>query len=219
MYRSRVLAVLVPSLLAAVLGGGAPAASASAAAPAGAGDGRPVPHCLNPEGDDLNALYHVKQRIIGPPACRETFARAQWVRSAPDWVTAADGASAVYPEGYAPRRVDPIEDFNHTFVSATYVHDIGTPREKSFTYKRKQVLRTGSVGSDGLPFTALISPPFTALGVGEHTTTVFITLEAEHCDGLGTVREENCLPAGRSLFSETSFEVVPRPRHDGPAQP
>ncbi|MET9467152.1 hypothetical protein ABZY44_20580 [Streptomyces sp. NPDC006544] len=214
MYRSRALAVLVPSLLAAVLGSGAPAASA-----AGSGDGGPVPHCLNPEGDDLNALYHVKQRIIGPPACRETFEKAQWVRSAPDWVTAADGASAVYPEGYEPLRIDPIDDFDHKFVSATYVHDIGTPQEKSFTYKRKQVLRTGSVGPDGLPFTALISPPFKALSVGEHTTTVFITLDAEHCDGLGTVREENCLPAGSSVFSDTSFEVVSRPRHDGDHDP
>ncbi|MFB0633020.1 hypothetical protein [Streptomyces sp. AB3(2024)] len=59
----------------------------------------------------------------------------------------------------------------------------------------------------------IASPPFKALTVGAHTSTVFVTLRAEHCDGLGTVREDNCLPAGTTPYTwDTPFEVQPRPR-------
>ncbi|MFZ3471183.1 hypothetical protein ACODT3_20705 [Streptomyces sp. 4.24] len=208
MNRARFLAAVVPSLLVAALGGAAATAPAAAASPP-----KPtVPHCLDTDGIDLNELYGVKERIIGPPACRETYAKEKWVRTAPAWSTAAGAEEAVYPDGYTPSRPDPIDDFNSKFVSATYVQDAGTPQEQSFTYKKKQVLRTGFVGSDGLPFSATVSPPFKALPLGPHTGTVYFTLSAEHCDGLGTVEEENCLPAGTFPWSvDTPFTVVPRP--------
>ncbi|MCY0934843.1 hypothetical protein [Streptomyces sp. H34-S4] len=156
----------------------------------------------------------MKERIIGPPGCRETYAKERWVRTAPAWITAPSAADAVYPEGYTPSRPDPIDDFNSKFVSATYVHDIGTPAEKTFTFKKKQVLRTGFVGDDGLPYSVAVSPPFKALDLGPHTNTVYFTLKAQHCDGFGTVVEENCLPAGTFAFSsDTPFTVVPRPSH------
>jgi hypothetical protein len=166
--------------------------------------------CLTPDGTDLNQLFGVKERIIGPPACREAFAGERWVQAAPSWVTAASASEAVYPEGYTPAKPNPIDDFNSKFVRARYVHDIGTPQEKTFTFGPREVLRTGFVGPDGLPFTGFVSPVFKPLGVGQHTSTVFFTLSAEHCDGLGTNRAENCLPAGEFLYAEVPFEVVQR---------
>lgn len=208
--RARFLAAVVPSLLVAALGGAAATAPA-AAAPLPKPEQR-VPHCVGADGTDLNELYGVKQRIIGPPACRETYAKQKWVRTAPGWSTAASAEGAVYPDGYTPSRPDPIDDFNSKFVSATYVHDIGTPGEESFTFRKKQVLRTGFVGDDGLPFSVTLSPPFKALGLGPHTNTVFFTLKEQHCDGLGTVEDENCLPAGTFAYTDdTPFTVVPRP--------
>jgi hypothetical protein len=179
----------------------------------GAGTAHAVPppdhNCLSPGGDNLNQLYGVRERIIGPPACREAFAGEQWVRTAPGWLTAASAAVAVYPAGYTPARPDPIDDFNTKFVRARYVHDGGTRQERTFTFGR-EALRTGFVTADGRPYSAPVSPAFHPLSVGQHTTAVYLTLSAEHCDGLGTNRGENCLPAGEFQYSVAPFQVFPR---------
>ncbi|WP_371616567.1 hypothetical protein [Streptomyces sp. NBC_00454] len=214
MKRARFLAAVVPSLLVAALGGVAATAPASAAPASAAPLPKPkheVPHCVTDEGD-LNVLYHVKERLIGPAACRETYAKEKWVRIVPGWSTALSGEGAVYPDGYTPSRPDPIDDFNSKFVSATYILDRGTPQEKTFTYKKKQILRTGLTGPDGLPYSVAISPPFKAPELGTHTTTVLFTLSAEHCDGFGTVVDENCLPGGTFPYTgDAPFTVVPKP--------
>ncbi|MEV7611711.1 hypothetical protein [Streptomyces sp. NPDC089799] len=214
MNRARTLAVavVVPCLLATVAAG--TATGADVPAPAAAPAARPsVPHCVTMDGSDLNELYGVKYRIIGPSTCRTAVQGEKWVRTVSPWFTAPGAAGAVYPEGYRPSRPDPIDDFNSKFVSATYIQDRGTAQEKSITFKRKEVLRTGFVDpTSGLSYSAAVSPPLKSLAVGLHTSTVLFTLKAEHCDGLGTVREENCLPAGTFLWAvDTPFEVVPRP--------
>ncbi|WP_150206449.1 hypothetical protein [Streptomyces venezuelae] len=209
MNRARFLAAAVPSLLAVSLAG-APAW----AAPAPSAFRPPVPHCLAPDGTDLNKLFDVKERIIGPEGCRTAFAKEKWVRTTPTWEVSG-AAGAVYPEGYEPARVAPIDDFISKFVSATYVHDIGTPDEQSFTFSRNEVLRTGA--TNGGAYAVAVSPPFKALSVGTHTGTVFFTLTAEHCDGLGVDREENCLPEGTFAYTgDIPFDVVPRPKDGYP---
>ncbi|MFG2292567.1 hypothetical protein [Streptomyces sp. NPDC048603] len=216
MNRARTLAAaaVVPCLLATVAAGtAAGAARADAPAPVAAPAERPsVPHCITMDGTDLNEFYDVKYRIIGPSTCRTAVRGEKWVRTVSPWFTAPGAAGAVYPEGYRPSRPAPIDDFNSKFVSATYVQDRGTDQEKSITFKKKEVLRTGFTDPTGLPFSTVVSAPLKSLDVGPHTSTVLFTLKAEHCDGLGTVREENCLPAGTFLWAvDTPFEVVPRP--------
>lgn len=209
--RARLLAAVVPSLLVAALGGAAASAPA-AAAPLPNPPQRQVPHCIGSDGTDLNEFYDVRVRIVGPPTCREVYAKEKWVRTVPSWSTAPSGEGAVYPDGYVPSRFDPIDDFNSKFVSATYIQDIGTPQETTYTFKKKQVLRTGFVAPDGLPYTSIISPPLKGLPVGQHTSTVRITLKAQHCDGLGSVAVDNCLPAGTTDYSgPTPFTAVLRP--------
>ncbi|MFE2286720.1 hypothetical protein ACFXDJ_21440 [Streptomyces sp. NPDC059443] len=210
MKRARILAAVVPSLLVAALGGAA--ASAPAAAAPLPKPKHEVPHCIGGDGVDLNEFYDVKERIIGPPTCRETYAKDKWVRIVRAWFTAPSAEGAVYPAGYTPSRPNPIDDFNSKFVSATYVQDIGTPHEERFTYKKDRVLRTGLVDADGFPYSIAISPPLKALALGPHTSTVLFTLKAEHCDGTGTVVADNCLPAGTFAYSSgLPFTVVPRP--------
>lgn len=218
MKRARFLAAVVPSLLIAALGtaalGTAAATTPAAAAPL-PDQKSEVPHCVTLDGVDLNELYRVKDRIIGPPNCRETYAKDKWVRTTGPWITARSGEGAVYPAGYTPERTDPIDDFNSKFVSATYIQDIGTPQEQRFTYKKKKVLRTGFFlpeSEGGLPYSVTVSPPFKALPVGTHTITVLYTLSEQHCDGLGAVEAENCLPEGTFAWTDdTPFTVVPRP--------
>lgn len=214
MKRARFLAEAVPSLLTAVLTATLTATAMSAPATAAPlpKPKLPIPHCFGADGTDLNEFYGVKERIVGPPTCREIYAKQKWVRVAPGWTTAPSAAVAVYPAGYTPSEPNPIDDFNSKFVSATYVLDIGTPQEKRHTFKKKEVLRTGFFGADGLPYSVAISPPFKAPDLGPHTHTVLFTLQDEHCDGLGTDREADCLPAGtHSYTGDTAITVVPAP--------
>jgi hypothetical protein len=140
-----------------VFGGAATSLPASAATGAPVGDPKKTHDCITPDGTNLNKLYGVKERIIGPPTCREAFAGERWVRSVPDWITAAGSSGAVYPTGYTPAKPNPIDDFNSKFVGATYVHDRGTPQEKTFTFGR-EVLRTGFFTPEGLNMLGRVGP-------------------------------------------------------------
>lgn len=195
----RFLAAFVASVLAATLAGAAPA---QAVPP-------PDHNCLSPDGTNLNQLYEVGERIIGPPACREAFAGERWVRTGATWATAPSAADAVYPEGYTPSEPNPIDDFNAKFAGARFVHDAGTPQERSFTFGR-EALRTGFTAPNGLPYSAIVSPALRPLSVGRHTSTMYLRLSAEHCDGLGTSPDDNCLPEGEFTWSHATFEVFPR---------
>lgn len=191
----RMFAALAGVALAAALTG-----VAHAAPPA-------VPDCITPSGENVNQLYGIKQRVVGPPACREVLVGQRWVIATHSWSTAAGPAGAVYPAGYVPELPAPIDDFNAKFTSATFVIDGGTDRERVVTVG-PEALRT-LVDANGLPFSGFPSPPLRPLRAGTHTFAVSIVLSAEHCDGLGAVVAVNCLPAGESeWYPRTPFEVV-----------
>ncbi|MFI9582623.1 hypothetical protein ACIHCQ_12405 [Streptomyces sp. NPDC052236] len=190
MTSSRIRAAVAGAVLATVLTvtGGATAQAQPQAVP-------PVDHnCLSPSGTNLNTLLDIRERVIGPPACREAFAGERWVRSFPSWGTAPDAESAVYPAGYTPSRVNPMDDFISKFRGVRIVQDIGTRQERSYTFG-PEALRLVAV-EDGIPFAFFASPALRPLSVGPHTTSVFMRLSEQHCDGLGTNSEENCLPGG-----------------------
>lgn len=155
-------------------------------------------HCLV-EGVDLNAFLSIRERPAGPPARRVAVAKKPWVRSFPSWGTAADAATAVYPAGYTPSVPKPLDDFVLKFLGVRIVQDIGTPQERSFSFG-PEVLRLVRI-EEGLPFSYFASPALPGLRPGTHTTTVFFRTSSEHCDGLGTVREDNCLPAGDNQYT------------------
>ncbi|MCX2180811.1 hypothetical protein KV205_09755 [Streptomyces sp. SKN60] len=156
----------------------------------------PAEHVCYFEGRDQNDFLDVTQRLIGPPPCREAFVGERWVRTFPSWGTAPSAEGAVYPAGYTPQRPAPMDDFLAKFRGVRVVNDIGTVRERSFTFGPETVRLTEIDRESGLPFTYFATAPLPPLSPGEHTSTVFMRLSAEHCDGLGTVEGENCLPGG-----------------------
>ncbi|MFE2852047.1 hypothetical protein ACFXJO_13065 [Streptomyces lavendulae] len=164
-------------------------------------------HCLDPEGTDLNALLSIREQIIGPPACRVAVAMKPWVSAFPSWGTAAGAADAVYPAGYAPSLPTPMDDFILKFLGVRIVQDIGTPQERSFSFG-PEVLRL-VVTEEGLPFATFASPALPGLRPGPHTSTVYFRMSSEHCDGAGTSRADDCLPAGESAYTgNTPFEAL-----------
>ncbi|MFF3652730.1 hypothetical protein ACFYXV_29350 [Streptomyces sp. NPDC002181] len=163
--------------------------------------------CLDPEGTDLNALLSIREQIIGPPACRVAVAMKPWVSVFPSWGTAADAAGAVYPAGYTPSLPKPMDDFILKFLGVRIVQDIGTPQERSFSFG-PEVLRLVVI-EEGIPFATFASPALPGLRPGTHTSTVFFRMSFEHCDGAGTSREDDCLPAGETAYTgNIAFEVV-----------
>ncbi|CCK26581.1 putative secreted protein [Streptomyces davaonensis JCM 4913] len=185
----------------------------AAATLAGATTAQAVPppeHDCTFEGLPLNEILDIRERIIGPPPCREALAGERWVRVGPSWETATGPGDAVYPDGYVPDEEAPSEDFAAKFRGARYVVDRGTRQERTYVFGR-EVLRTGFVGPNGRPFSLPASPAFAPLSVGEHTVITFLRLSEEHCDGLDTDPEQNCLPEGEFAWTgDTPFEVFPR---------
>lgn len=216
--RAAVVATALATMLAAVGSGTAHAVQGWSEEPAQAArqaGGSKVEPCLSPSGINLNALLSIQEQIIGPPACRVAVAGKPWVRSVPSWGTAASAEGAVYPDGYTADLPKPINDFILKFLGVRIVQDIGTPHERSLSFG-PEVLRLVA-NEDGIPFAYFASPPLQPLKPGAHTTTVFVRLSSRHCDGLDTVAENNCLPAGESQYTgDTPLEVV-RAKHAAPS--
>ncbi|MEV7519202.1 hypothetical protein [Streptomyces sp. NPDC091371] len=197
--RAAVVSLVLATVLAAAGSGSAQArqqeparTTAEAAVPT------PDHNCKSPDGTNLNTFLGISERIIGPPACREAFVGEQWVRSFPGWGTAASGVRARYPRGYTPARFDPMDDFLSKLLGARVVNDIGTAQERSHTFGPEVIRRIADF--DGIPFAYFGSPPLSSLSAGAHTTTVFMRLSAEHCDGLGRRPADNCLPGGEFVY-------------------
>jgi hypothetical protein len=185
---------------------------------------------------DLNVRYGVSERIVGPPGCRVAFAGEKWVRAVPPWITAPNAADAGYPAGYDPCAnggkpgetcsLNPIDDFNLKFQGARYVIDAGTQQERTIN-AGKEILRTGfavpqgfveppgyPANIDGFPFSSPVSPVFRPLSVGNHTINVFVTMSAQHCNGIKPAPTPAlglgpagaaCLPAGESRYPATDL--------------
>ncbi|MCX5389733.1 hypothetical protein [Streptomyces sp. NBC_00094] len=160
----------------------------------------PADHnCISPDGTNLNTFLGISERIMGPPACREAFVGEQWYRGFPSWGTATGGDDARYPRGYTPARFDPMDDFVSKFQGVRVVSDIGTAREQSRTFGPETLRRIAPF--DGLPFATFAAGPLPTLPAGRHTSTVFMRLSAEHCDGLSRRREVSCLPGGEFAYT------------------
>ncbi len=98
-----------------------------------------------------------------------------------------------------------------------YVVDPGTRQERTHTFSGAQVLRTdltlGDIQDGPYPFPpesplALTLAKARPLPPGDHFVQTYLVLSAEHCDGLGDVREENCLPAGEVAYTPGRPQVT-----------
>ncbi|MFK0203193.1 hypothetical protein [Streptomyces lavendulae] len=121
--------------------------------------------------------------------------------------TAADSAGAVHPAGYTPSLPKPMDAFILKFLGVRVVHDIGTPQEQSFPFG-PEVPRL-VVTEEERPFAAFASPAMPGLKPGPHTSTICFRISFEHCDGAGTNRDDDCLPADESAYTgNTPFEAL-----------
>ncbi|MER5917036.1 hypothetical protein ABT124_43480 [Streptomyces sp. NPDC001982] len=208
---ARTAAVSAVLALVTALAGATTAQAQQAVEPAGVPttQASPVAQPCVFEGVNLNEFLGVTQTLIGPPPCRTAFVGEQWVRTFPSWGTKPSAQGTKYPKGYTPARPAPMEDFISKFLGVRVVNDIGTSQERSFTFGPEVVRRITLDPKGRILFASFATPPLRPLSAGAHTTTVFMRLSAEHCDGLGNKPEENCLPGGESLYASAPVVFVP----------
>jgi hypothetical protein len=165
-------------------------------------------HCLTPSGVDLNTLLGVDDRIV-TRFCAEVGA-GDHIRPFGFW--GVNTAHEQVPEGYVPSTPTPLGDFVAKLVQVKVVLDGGTRRERTLWFEPSEVLRTDLTldglepGLSPLPM-AVTLPRVPPLPVGEHSVQLAWILSAQHCDGLGTSLEDNCLPAGEVPLGTVWLDV------------
>jgi hypothetical protein len=167
--------------------------------------GKSENHCIAPDGVDLNKLYNISAQFV-TGFCKEVGSGEKWLAPGAPWFM-GHGFDAV-PDDFAPQGATPLEDFFAKFVEIKYVIDPGTNKEKSVVLPKDGNLFQGEI--DGF----VVSSPATLgvlqpLSVGKHTVETYWVLSGLHCDGLGDVVDENCLPAGETLYARVrDFSVA-----------
>lgn len=166
-------------------------------------------HCIYFTGVDLNELFGVPEQFHNF-LCRDLSAGEHWRPFAP-WIT-DDGVDSVYPAGYVPLRRLPIEDFVAK-LRVRVVTDGGTHQQKTYVFSPAAAVRTDITldqldpEAPQLPM-AVTMPRMKPLSVGAHTYVVTWVLSAQHCDGLGAVVEQDCLPAGETPIAGGPLTVT-----------
>jgi len=168
-----------------------------------------VSHCISPNAD-LNVVYGIAEQIVAA-FCPHLNAGQQW-RTASVWIV--NDTFELVPERFEPAEATPVEDFLAKFSAVKVVIDAGTPQEKTVVFPNDGTLFTGPASLLGGSLNEVLISPITLgklqpLSVGEHTLELYWVLSDEHCDGLGTVRDDNCLPAGEFFYTSFTFEVIP----------
>ena len=169
-------------------------------------------HCIAPDGTDLNERYGVEATIV-LPFCAQLRTGEHWTTST-RWFVAFSYEPGSVPPGFVPAGATPLDDYRAKFVAVRYVIDAGTKQERTSVFPNSNKLWTG-VLPFGPPFGDLPQVNQITLGTlhplstGQHTIDGYLQFSALHCDGLGAIVDENCLPAGDSFFGRTTFDVVP----------
>src|SRR5262245_24804215 len=83
-------------------------------------------HCMNAFDVDLNELYGVSDQFRNFD-CRAVSAGEHWVIGPLVWIV-NDGANSIYPSGYTPSELEPIDDFAAKLASVRVVVDGGTKK-------------------------------------------------------------------------------------------
>jgi hypothetical protein len=160
-------------------------------------------HCVTPDGFDFNEYYGVSDQILAF-FCPQLNAGQHWTRPIPWFMNTS--FESVPPE-FVPAGDTPLEDFVAKFVAVKYVVDPGTEEEKTYVFPNSDMLWTGV--TDGLIETnTLTLGSVEPQKVGQHVVEVYWEFSALHCDGLAANLEENCIPAGETLFRRSAFEVI-----------
>ena len=187
--------VVTLGVLVACLG---PGASGSSAEP------KTVKHCITPTDIDLNERYGVSDAIVAP-FCAEVNSGRRWTVSNAWFMNVIYGPA---PPGFVPEGETPLDDFLAKFIGVKYVVDPGTKKEKTYVFGNDDDLGI-VIGDEAVAANPVTLGALKPLSVGDHVVDSYLLFSAMHCDGVGAVVEENCLPAGETLFSSVAFTVTP----------
>jgi hypothetical protein len=168
------------------------------------------------------------------PACQtvvkgNTFYRVtSWITQVPPGTREGNQKiQPVYPKKYRPDYPAPMDDFLSKISQEKFVVSNGGTAITT-TVTRSDLLAHGKLGAFGdlfvAPDTTLVpgvtifgdAPEWTTveplssqmLSVGQHTIDVYWTLSKQHCDGFTRIVAYSCLPAGETLVTSTTFEVI-----------
>ena len=166
-----------------------------------------TPHCVAPNGVDINANLSL-DAAVAAPFCPTIKAGDRWVPA--QFYTAARSWEQM-PAGYVPAGATPLEDFAAKFVAIRYVVDEGTPYQFTVEFANGPRLYTGVHPIN--PAIALATPmtlgSIRPLGLGAHTVRSFWIMSAMQCDGWSAVVEESCFPGAGPFDNGTlAFRVV-----------
>lgn len=197
-------------LRAAGAAGAAALALVLAAHPASAAGSDRANSCRHPvSGVNLNQLFGVPEQLVA--ACGGPTAGERW-RPFLGYF-GAEASDAVYPIGYVPSYPSPVDDALSK-ASVRVVTDGGTRQEKTYTFAPSagDAFRADVTLHDINPANAhlpgfIVIPRMAPLSPGTHTYQVIWVQSARHCDGLSTVEDESCLPAGEYPQGLRSFQV------------
>jgi hypothetical protein len=170
-------------------------------APAGP---KTVKPCISPTEVNLNERWGISDAIVAP-FCTEVSSGRRWVVSNA-WFM--NPTFDFMPVGFVAAGATPVEDFIAKFVGVKYVVDPGTSKEKTYVFPSDD-----SLGVISAPPFDVVNP--VTLGslkpssIGDHVVDSYFVLSGMHCDGLGDIVEENCLPAGETLYQTVEFTVTP----------
>lgn len=174
--------------------------SPSAAAKLGSGE-----PCVASNGLTLKQQYGYSVAII-TPNCNQVRAGERWAPSVP-WIV--DTRFEQMPSGFKTDYSTPLDDLRGKFQSIDVIVDAGSPYQSNRSFPADNKMWVGELpDTAGLP--AVDSSNLGALAplpVGQHSVAVYWNFAAQHCDGF-TAGQSSCLPAGKTLVKQISFNVV-----------
>jgi hypothetical protein len=199
----------------------APGGAASASGDCRSDNGTDVERYFGLRGDAIWLNLQGRQPPCLTVVQGHTFVRTHgWIAQVP--------SRAVYPDDYRPARRAPMADFLSKLTQARYVISRDGQVEITRTVSGPALFARAQLGRFGdlfvAPDTTLVpgvtiprrAPEWTTLEpfdsaplpLGEHTVEIYWTLTARHCDGFATDPVNNCVAAGESLSTSTTFTVV-----------
>ncbi|MCY7418934.1 MAG: hypothetical protein LH650_10640 [Chloroflexi bacterium] len=167
---------------------------------------KPAAHCISPIGTDLNVRWGVSETIVAP-WCTEIEAGRSW-RVSQAWFM--NTSFDAMPDDFVAEGSTPLEDFLAKVIGVKIVVDAGTSHERTVVFTNVGDLGTLADAGGFAVAQALTLGTVRPLNVGAHTIDAYFSMRALHCDGLGAIIEENCLPAGDTPFEHFVVTVGSR---------
>jgi hypothetical protein len=162
--------------------------------------------CVEPNGMTLKQQYGYSVAIV-TPACNQIRAGERWAPSVP-WDM--DTRFEQVPAGFQTDYGTPVDDLRGKLQSIDVVVDPGSAYQSNRSYPADNKIWAGELpDAPGLPAVDTANlEAMDPLPLGQHSVAVYWNLAAEHCDGFTASQSASCVPAGKTLVKQITFNVV-----------